>query len=1021
MKQRKSKSLVKALASAMALTSITTASGELVAYYNFDEGTGTVANDLITDDGAQNYTQNQGTIGWTEDGQIGGALDLNGASSLRGMSPFDDTTTQASFAFWVQIKTGAGSNDGILVHRPGTTGAAAGEPAPPASANQFWGAIFNNGAPSGTDNALQWRTNNNNANLIGNNLLEFGEWKFVVVTVDGEVEGETEGETSVTTQIYVDGALELTQEGGSFDRDGLTTFGATGFWNIGDDPCCGGRENPMLMDELGFYNNALTAQEVADIYQAQLDGIPLLPPEGDQDNDGIPDSAETNTGTFIDANDTGTDPEVVDTDGDGIGDGDEIDPAVGSDIITNPTLADTDGDGLLDGFEIDNQLDAAGNTTGGALGPEGDLDDDGLNNLGEQTAGSDPRNADTDGDTLSDGDEVNTFGSSPILVDTDGDTLDDPTEVNTTMTNPALADSDMDNLPDNYEVDNNLNPNSNAGDDGATGDPDGDNLDNEGEFAAGTNPQVADTDADGVNDGDEVNGTLNTAFGNESTLPLVADTDGDGLSDGEEINGTLNVWLAGTRQTNPPGDPTNPNSNDSDDDELLDGFEIRFELDPNNADDDNGVDGDPDGDELVNGDEQDAGTNPRNSDTDGDGLDDLTEVDDGETSPVLADTDMDGLNDFIEVDGGETDPADPDSDDDGSLDGEEVAANTDPNNPEERGPIAAAHYYSLDDGAGASAFDGVGGVNGAWANVSEEGAANRLNWIADGRIGGASEHLGNGDNGNNYFQLDTLTGLAGAGSVTYSMWIRPTNQDGNYDGLFMTRTETAANNNWGLAYRDNGANANSGRAELRANNGPTTTADDAVTPVAAEAGDDEGWFHLMGVYDGTSGDTALFLNGVEVATGGTASGLTLDGEGYRIGSDPSNQGRDFDGRVDDITIFSRALPEAVALDLYNGGLVGQSAAQVLGFTVEDPPVVVAPTALLISAIGVSGDDIVLTLPAPAAGQAWEVLSTTDLTLPIASFLSEGITTEATFTDTGALTDDDVKFYVIREVAAPAAG
>ena len=58
-------------------------------------------------------------------------------------------------------------------------------------------------------------------------------------------------------------------------------------------------------------------------------------------------------------------------------------------------------------------------------------------------------------------------------------------------------------------------------------DIDGDGLSNIQESALGTNPLVIDTDADGLNDGDEVN----TYF----TSPLLRDTDVDGLTDGDEI------------------------------------------------------------------------------------------------------------------------------------------------------------------------------------------------------------------------------------------------------------------------------------------------------------------------------------------------------------------------------------------------------------------------------------------------------------------------------------------------------
>ena len=58
-------------------------------------------------------------------------------------------------------------------------------------------------------------------------------------------------------------------------------------------------------------------------------------------------------------------------------------------------------------------------------------------------------------------------------------------------------------------------------------DPDDDQLSDIGEIIAGTNPLLADTEGDGLNDGEEVN-TYNTD-------PLSGDTDGDGFMDGEEV------------------------------------------------------------------------------------------------------------------------------------------------------------------------------------------------------------------------------------------------------------------------------------------------------------------------------------------------------------------------------------------------------------------------------------------------------------------------------------------------------
>jgi hypothetical protein len=72
-----------------------------------------------------------------------------------------------------------------------------------------------------------------------------------------------------------------------------------------------------------------------------------LPLAADDDLDGLPNAVETDTGIYIDQNDTGTDPYNPDTDGDGLLDGEEV-----YTDNTDPTLRDSDGDGFGDGAEI---------------------------------------------------------------------------------------------------------------------------------------------------------------------------------------------------------------------------------------------------------------------------------------------------------------------------------------------------------------------------------------------------------------------------------------------------------------------------------------------------------------------------------------------------------------------------------------------------------------------------------------------------------------------------------------------
>ncbi len=242
-----------------------------------------------------------------------------------------------------------------------------------------------------------------------------------------------------------------------------------------------------------------------------------------------------------------------------------------------------------------------------------------------------------DGSTAAD-DKV----TAVFLLDTDSDGTPDETD----------NDDDGDGIDDAVEEEKGSDP-KNPGsipatpiEPGIPTDSDGDGLTDDEEKEIGTDPNNPDTDGDGVNDGDEVDGSTNE------------DWDGDGKPD--------------------PTDPTNP---DSDGDGINDGDEIKDGTDPNNPD--------TDGDGLTDGEEKDHGTDPKNPDTDGDGVNDGDEVNGGDHNDF--DNDGDGKGD-------PTDPLNPDTDGDGVTDGEETNTivdedgktvpdpdatddKTDPNNP----------------------------------------------------------------------------------------------------------------------------------------------------------------------------------------------------------------------------------------------------------------------------------------------------------------------------------------------------
>ncbi len=121
-------------------------------------------------------------------------------------------------------------------------------------------------------------------------------------------------------------------------------------------------------------------------------------------------------------------------------------PTDGAYDIGADEFVETDGDGMPDWWE----LKYFGSAT--AADPGGDEDSDGLTNLDEYGNVTDPVAADTDGDGLEDGAEVNTYGTDPLDTDTDDDGLSDSEEVNTYATEPTDPDTDGDGRLDGWEI-----------------------------------------------------------------------------------------------------------------------------------------------------------------------------------------------------------------------------------------------------------------------------------------------------------------------------------------------------------------------------------------------------------------------------------------------------------------------------------------------------------------------------------------------------------------------------------------
>lgn len=465
------------------------------------------------------------------------------------------------------------------------------------------------------------------------------------------------------------------------------------------------------------------------------------PLDADTDDDGLSDYDEVFRygGRY--------DPHDPDTDNDGQSDGEEVAS------LSDPN-ADTDGDGIRNGQET---------STYGTDPAEPDSDCDGIEDGAEVTFWSPRyglstfkpylRNADVDGDGIKDGIEIGSIGTpqqalyrtAPDMVDTDGDGLDDDEEArnNIRVSCGQGQTSSSTRLPEpvpGQSLERALRDSTSLVQGALYAAPNGVvfGMDDEGVYiqggygvrlypldvpldvpdlsslmgpwtapmAAGTNgkltdPQLQDSDGDGLTDGEEIH--------TYQTDPLLCDTDGDGLGDGLERGKTAYIaprqgGVCDQRDKD-PSTKTSAKSVDTDGDGLRDGPTVSIngrsiQGEDANADgrvDLNGLEGDPlstdsDGDGLPDKMEFDVlGTVQcvTNPDCDGDTLIDGLEVDwnldsdvDGRLNFVDADADNDGVPDGLEgaflsstaygwdSDGdGVKNMLDPDADDDGFLDG----------------------------------------------------------------------------------------------------------------------------------------------------------------------------------------------------------------------------------------------------------------------------------------------------------------------------------------------------------------
>jgi hypothetical protein len=193
-----------------------------------------------------------------------------------------------------------------------------------------------------------------------------------------------------------------------------------------------------------------------------------------------------------------------------------------------------------------------------------DTDGDGLSNEEEIAIyGTDPNDPDSDDDGLLDGEEVNTHNTDPLDGDSDDDNLTDGQEVNGAGTNPNNPDSDGDGIPDDVEVGG--DPNNPLNTDGV------DNID----------ALDADSDDDGILDATEWDIDQNDSNNDDLCSNNGLDTDEDSIPNCQD-NDADGDGIPNYRDENTDGedDPDAVEGTDDDDADDIPNF-LDSDINPN--------------------------------------------------------------------------------------------------------------------------------------------------------------------------------------------------------------------------------------------------------------------------------------------------------------------------------------------------------------------------------------------------------------------------------------------------------
>jgi len=202
-------------------------------------------------------------------------------------------------------------------------------------------------------------------------------------------------------------------------------------------------------------------------------------------------------------------------------------------------------------------------------------------------------------------------------------------------------------------------------------------------------------------------------------------------------------------------------------------------------------------------------------------------------------------------------------------------------------------YWKFDETSGTTAQDATGNGNDGTLNGDPQ-------WVA-GMLGGALEFDGEGD----YVDIGNDPIFNITGQITVACWIKVSQFTDSWQAIF-----TMGDDSWRLQRQTTTDNL------CWACTGVTGTPGDWWLYGDVNVNDGE-WHHTAGVYDGSK--YYLYVDGELDAFKDTSGTMSISSYPVMIGANAQQSGREFEGIIDDVRVYKRALTDTEILGVMAGG------------------------------------------------------------------------------------------------------